>query len=271
MSEAPNTETQAAVVAETPVADAAPVAQTGAASDIETVAAKGGWVPKDEWTGDPDKWVDAPQFVLKAAEILPQLTADLKEARAEIKSVKKAVADSAKFISAAEKKAYDRGVLEATARLEAAASIGDVEGVRNATQEIVDLSREAVAAKPAEAEANPDFAEWVAANPWWGKDKPLTAATEAIGQEVAAEGYTGKAQIKEVDKRIREAFPNKFTNPNRSTAAAVEGLGSARRATGKTYSDLPPEAREMVTFFEKNTKGFSRDKYIKDYFQETAK
>lgn len=266
MSEAPDT---GAVVDDVVVAaadDAAPPAQTGAANEIETVASKGGWLPKDEFKGDPEKWVDAPQFVLKAAEILPQLTADLKEARAEIKTVRKAVEDSAKFISAAEKRAYDRGVTEATARLDAAAAIGDVDGVRAATQEIVDLSKTAVGA-PAGEQESPEFAAWKANNTWFGTDEIMTAAVGVIANQAEREGYKDKALIKETDARMRAKFPQLYTNPNRERAASVEGAGSGPRKTGQTYSDMPAEAREMCAFFEKSTKGFNRDRYVKDYFK----
>lgn len=263
MSEAPDTEV---VDSPAPAAEAAP--QTDAASDIQTVASKGGWVPKDEWTGAPDKWVDAPQFVLKAAEILPQLTADLKEARAEIRTVKKAVADSAKFISAAEKRAYDRGVNEAQARLDSAAALGDVEGVREATKEIVALEKEIRADVP---QVNPDFETWREANPWFDTDDEMKAITVAIAEKANNDGYRGKAQIAEVDRRLKARFPNLGKNPNRDLPGAVEGATLPRRTSAKTFSDMPAEAREMVTYFEKNTRGFNRDKYIKDYFAETAK
>lgn len=266
MSETLDTE----VIAGAPADDAAPETspQTGAGAEIETVAAKGGWVPKDQWNGDPDKWVDAPQFVLKAAEILPQLTADLKEARAEIKTVKKAVADSAKFISAAEKRAYDRGVSEAQARLDSAAALGDVEGVRDATKEIVALEKEIRSDVP---QVNPDFETWREANPWFDTDDEMKAITVAIAEKANNDGYRGKAQIAEVDRRLKARFPNLGKNPNRDLPGAVEGATLPRRTSAKTFSDMPAEAREMVTYFEKNTRGFNRDKYIKDYFGETAK
>lgn len=267
MSEAPEGQ-----VAEEPVVAAEPAAPTGnAATEIEEAAGKGGWLPKDQWTGDPEKWVDAPKFVLRAAEILPQLTADLKDARAEIRTVKKAVADSAKFISAAEKRAYDQGVAAAQARLDTAAASGDVEGVRNATKEIVDLATDAITTAPAQPATTPEFDAWKADNSWFGTDRAMTAAAVAIANEAEAEGYKDKALIKETDARIRAKFPQLYTNPNRDRAAPVEGGGNAPRKTGKSFSDMPQDAREMVSYFEKNTKGFNRDKYIRDYFSETAK
>lgn len=268
MSEGPDTE----VIDAAPAPESAPAAtpaQSGAQGEIETAARAGGWVPKDEWKGEPDEWRDAPQFVLKAAEILPQLTADLKEARAEIKSVKKAVADSAKFISAAEKRAYDRGVNEAQARLDAAAALGDVQGVRDAAQEIVALEKEVRGEQP--AETNPDFDAWRAANSWFDTDDEMKAITVAIAEKANQDGYKGKAQIAEVDRRLKARFPNLGKNPNRDLPGSVEGATPQRRSATKSFSDMPAEAREMVTYFEKNTKGFNRDRYIKDYFAETAK
>lgn len=263
----------ALAVEATPDAKAADAPQTepAALTEIEQAASKGGWVPKDQWTGPEDKWVDAPQFVLKAAEILPQLTKDLKEARDEIKAVKKAVAESAGFISKAEKRAYDQARRDLEARLDEAANNADAEGVRTVTKDLIDLEREVVAEPPPKSPAaSPEFDAWQAANPWFGDDEALTAATVAIANKAETEGYQGKALIKEVDLRVRAKFPQLYSNPNRERAATVEGGGTQRPKAAKTLSDMPPEAREMVAYFKQSVKGFNTDKYVKDYFKEPA-
>ena len=40
-------------------------------SASEEKASAIGWRPKDQWKGDPDKWVDADAFLKKGDEILP--------------------------------------------------------------------------------------------------------------------------------------------------------------------------------------------------------
>jgi hypothetical protein len=145
-----------------------------------------------------------------------------------------------------------------------------VNGVREATDELIELRTEAkeAAQHTAGPAQNEDFEAWREANPWFGKDKAMTAACGAIGQEVLDEGYTGKAQIKEVDRRIREAFPEKFakpTNPNRFGAQAVEGAGAPARRAGKSRSDLPADARATMDRWIKEGL-ITEAEYLKDFF-----
>jgi hypothetical protein len=267
-------------VAETPQADDKPqAAAEGAAnaatplSQIEETAKKAGWSAKDEWKGDPADWLEAPEFILKAVgDVLPSMRKSLEKANEEISGLKKSVKASIQHLSKARQEGYEQRGRELQGELEAAAAIGDVSGVQTATKSIVALEKEVSAApadEPDKPEASPEFTAWQDANPWFGKDKPLTAATVEIAAEVLAEGYTGKAQIKEVDKPVREAFPGKFaapTNPNRTLASPVEGLGSARRPTGKAFSDMPKEHQEMWADMHKLAPSITKENYAKEYF-----
>jgi hypothetical protein len=274
---------EGAAGADTPPAD--DKAQAGAAGDegeatsdtprlqIEAAAKGVGWAGKEDWKGDPAAWIDAPEFILKAVgEVVPSMRLSLEKAKEEIAGLKKSVKASIQHLSKARQEGYEQRGRELQAELEAAAAVGDVGGVRTATEGIVALEKE-VAAAPAETEADaadvlPEFAAWQAENPWFGKDKPLTAATAEIAAEVLAEGYTGKAQVKEVDRRVREAFPGKFAkpeNPNRAGASIVEGLGSARRGTGKAFSDMPKEHQEMWAEMNR-LHPMTKENYAREYF-----
>jgi hypothetical protein len=82
-----------------------------------------------------------------------------------------------------------------------------------------------------------------------------------------AEGMNGKALAREVDARLREEFPHKYAkaeNPNRSSAAAVEGAGSPAKPRGKSRSDLPAEARATMDRWVKQGL-VTEAQYLKDY------
>ena len=55
--------------------------------------------------------------------------------------------------------------------------------------------------------------EWAAQNTWFGKDNIMSAAALAIDAELKAEGYNTQDDefYQEIDRRIRETFPQKFT------------------------------------------------------------
>lgn len=250
-------------------------AQQDNAPSAEDRAMAMGWTPRSQFKGDPEKWVDAETFVKRGEEFLPFLKANnrrleqaLERQQKETAKVQQTLAKFAEHHSKTEQRAYERALNEIQARIDEAAANGDVAGVREATGELLELGKEASSpAATAEAEEPPEFTEWKAANPWFGTDKALTAASAAIGDECVREGFTGKALIKEVDRRLRAEFPNKFENPNRRQAATVEGQGAPPRKASKSYADLPPEAKAICDDFVKRVPGFTREKYCKDYFQ----
>ena len=249
-------------------------AQQDASLSAEDRAMAMGWTPQTQFKGDPAKWVDAETFVKRGEEFLPFLKANnrrLEQAHdravAKIAALEKAVQTSIQHISRADQRAYAKARADLDVELEQYAAAGNVEAVKAVTKDILDLQNETTA-KADVPDVPAEMAAWQEANPWYGTDKALTAAVRAIADDVFEEGYTGKAQLAEVDRRIRAEFPAKFakpTNPNRKLPGAVEGVGTAPRRSGKTYSDLPPEARAMCDSFVRDIRGFTREKFVADY------
>lgn len=266
----------AAEVKDTPVGQDEKPAAKEPKSQIADTAKKIGWAGKDDWKGDPADWIDAPEFILKAAgEVLPSMRKSLEDAKTEIAGLKAAVKTSIKHISKARQDGYEQRGRELQAELDAYAKAGDVDNVRAVTKDIVALEKEVREEpepdKAAEDEAPPEFIAWKEENPWFGKDKALTAACAAIGAEANAEGYTGKAQIKEVDRRLREQFPTKFAkaeNPNRQLPGAVEPGGGPRRQGGKAFSDMPKEHQDMCLDLMKQSKSITKENYAREFFAE---
>ena len=60
---------------------------------------------------------------------------------------------------------------------------------------------------------DPRAMDWQANNDWFGKDNIMTASALAIDAELKNEGYSPNDEdfYDEIDKRIRTAFPSKFT------------------------------------------------------------
>jgi len=253
-------------------AQPAPQAQDDAPSAEDRAMAMG-WTPKGQFKGDPDKWVDAETFVKRGEEFLPFLKANnrrleqaLEKGNAQLEQMDKALKGAIQHISRADKRAYEAARRDLESELDRAAEAGDAAAVRAVTQDIVTLEKDtADKAEPAAPDEDPVFAAWKAANPWYGTDEVMTAAAVALGNRLYAEGYTGKAQADEVTKRIKAEFPHKFDNPNRRQPSVVEGGTGQGRKPGKTYADLPPEAKAMCDSFVRDIKGFTKEKFVKDY------
>ena len=75
--------------------------------------------------------------------------------------------------------------------------------------------KEQVQQQPAQQPVQPDprAVDWQANNEWFGKDNIMTASALAIDAELKNEGYSPNDEdfYDEIDKRMRTAFPNKFT------------------------------------------------------------
>ena len=75
--------------------------------------------------------------------------------------------------------------------------------------------KEQVQQQPAQQPVQPDppAVDWQANNDWFGKDNIMTASALAIDAELKNEGYSPNDEdfYDEIDKRMRTAFPSKFT------------------------------------------------------------
>jgi len=267
-----------------PEAEAAPIVATPEDAPQEQSADDRaltmGWVPKEQFRGPAEKWVDAETFIKRGEEFLPFLKANnkrLEQAQErhtkEIERLKGTLEKFAEHHSKAEQRAYERALWELQSEQAAAVEANDLGRVQAITQEIVGLNAEAKGSKVEPEQGDPPvLADWKADNAWYSRDPVMRAAAVAIADQLVSEGVIDPArQLAEVTKRIKAEFPQKFENPNRRAAPAVEGGGQAARRTGRTWGDLPREAQIMADEFVRDIPGFTREKYVKGYDWEQTK
>lgn len=262
---------EVAKAAATPAEDAAPT------ETAEAKATRMGWRPQAEFKGDQSKWIDAETFVKRGEEILPIVQANAKalekalaEANKRTDKLEKTLKEFGDYHTQSEERAYQRALADLIAQQDAFAAEGNVEGVRATTEQIVDLGKEvSKVPKVGQDDGEPQhITDFRAENPWFQKDSVMTAAAHAIAEELAISGLVDPVkQLAEVSKRIKVEFPHKFENQRRAAPAPVEGATPPRKA-GKTYSDLPPDAKAQCDRFVTQIKGFSRDNYVKDFFAQ---
>ena len=173
--------------------------------------------------------------------------------------------------SKVEARALDRAVKELQARQRQAVASGDVESFEAVSKEIDDLRADAVAQQPkAPAQPPREFTEWVeSGNDWYTKDRAMNAAADAIGEDLKSmipeRGY--RAWLDAVGMRIRQEFPHKFSNPARTapTPVASAAVSAPRVSKGKTYHDLPADAKAACDRFIKQGLIKDRATYVKHY------
>ena len=244
--------------------------------DEETLAEakRQGWVPQSDYNGPEDRWVDADTFVKKGKEINALLRKDNEFLKREVSEMKTTMMEFKKFHADTEKRAYDRAMLDLRDQKKEAINTGDGDKVLQIDDAIDELKQaraiEKVDVRPSN-QPDPTFVQWNEDNPWFGKDTELTEEANLIGEVIKRKQPTliGEAFLDEVTKRVKKAYPEKFTNSNRGRPSPVEGTTAPKASAkgGKGYNDLPPEAKAACQKFEKSGL-LSRDQYLKEYFGE---
>ena len=80
--------------------------------------------------------------------------------------------------------------------------------------------------------------EWVDNNEWFGQDEVMTMGAMAINKQLESEGFVlgSEEYYSEVDKRIREEFPQKFDESS-VKSKPQQKVASAGRVAGNTSSN----------------------------------
>ena len=252
-------------------------------NETEQRAMRLGWVPKDQFKGDPDKHRSAEEFLDRGVNMLPLLQRDNEKLHRGMSRLEKRLEEQSrtfeefqKFSTSVAEREYERGKREAEARLDTAIQNADVDGAKQARRDLAALESDKprpveVRKEPDKPDVDPDIREWMDENPWFNKDGVLTAFAGEVfgGLEREQSARPRKELLAETKKKVMERFPEKFgINPRREAASAVSepsgGAASAKKK-GKTYEDLPADAKKACDKYVRTIPGYTREKYVKDY------
>lgn len=231
-------------------------------ASFEVRAKEMGWSPKEQFRGDPEKWIPAEEFVRRGEELLPIVRADNRKLRDEVGSLRgetqnlksqlKAAQESIdalkEFNSAANREKVEAARRETARALKEAQSEGDTEKVlelQDQLEEQTTALREAKAqpkAPPTPPQEDPIFSQWKAENDWYGKDRRKTAFATGVAEDLRANGEkaTGRAFLDKVAAEVDKQFNE------RPLAGKVEGdaqPGNSGGPRGRSFADLPADAK----------------------------
>lgn len=242
----------------------------------EAEARRAGWRPKEEFQGDPAKWVEASEFNRRGREHVPILRKNVERLTGEVRELREANKQFAEF----QKQARDKEVKRLNDEISAikaqqlvAVQSGDTQAYLQSEQAIKQRT-EAMPPEPApvpqqQEQLAPEAVQFKQRNQWFGRDKALTATANGIHLELqdTEPGLTLQENLERVEAEVKRRFPEKFSNPNRTRPGAVDSpsIGGRPRPGKKTYSDLPQEAKAACDKFVRTIPGYSRDKYLADY------
>jgi len=245
------------------------VDSTSTARDFDTEARKHGWTPKEEFKGDHSRWVDAETFVKRADEVMPLLKKQNAGLKAEMDELKRTLKQASKHFEASEQRAYQRALADLTAKHDAAVEVGDVVAARKAVADMNALATPETIVQPADAgpsqeQLRGELNAWIEANDWYALDdaKRRYADLQADLMGTADKWPGGqKAWLAELGQRVGKKFEQREVK-----TPITNGGGNRPTARGgKSYADLPPEAKRMCDRFVKSGVIKDRDAYIKSY------
>jgi hypothetical protein len=232
-------------------------------TEAEQRAMESGWVPKDQWEGDPDQWRPAKEFNDRG-----ELFKKMDNQNRTIKELKNALDDMKRHHNSVRETEYARALETLKAQKKTAFEEGNSDLFVSLDDQI-DLVKEeqfklkqAVNQPQTKAEQAPEFVAWVDKNKWYETNEPMRAYADALGRSLASKGMEPNAVLKEVEKQVKEEFPTKFTNPNRAKAGAVEG-SSSKGGKGEDSFALSDDERRIMDRFVR-TGAITKEKYIAD-------
>jgi hypothetical protein len=215
---------------------------------IELEARNQGWVPQDEWQGDPEKWRPAKEYVDRG-ELLRRIEGQSKSLK-ETQQALKQLADMHKKVREVE---YQRALNDLKTQKKAAMIEGDLARVAEVDESIDYLKeqQQKVVEDPVIPEIThtpPALAVWEESNKWYKSDRAMTAFANDLAAELRGKGYGLEMALQEIDKQVRLEFPHKFRNPNKPTASAVEGASKPRKSSSDNI-ELTEEQRRVARKF----------------------
>jgi len=250
-------------------------------NENESTAAEMGWVPKDEYRGDPNKWVDAETFVNRGNKSGPILKERNEHLIKEIQTLKsefakhKEVTEQFKAFQAEqrERREAEYKVQISELRLQKSEAIrnGDGDAVNDIDDRIdaiKDRARDVkIPPQQTQVAPHPDFDSWQAENSWFNSDKKMKAYAVEVAMELREKGdqSEGRVFFDKVKEALRKDFPSKFGNPNRSKPGAVE-TGSVSSYKGKTFNDIPADERKVIKSFIEQGLYKTEAEALKEYF-----
>lgn len=242
--------------------------------DIEAKATELGWVPQDQFRGDPEKWVDAETFVKRGEELVPLLKATTRRQSEELATLKSQLKETRESLNAATeaiealKETTSKAALDKVREHERslkrelvnAREEGDIEREEEVREKLQE-TREAIKAsqvpqktvKTAAADEepakpnptdDPHFSKWLSNNPWFTKDKRKTALALGIADDLRDKGVNtyGEEFYSRLDQEMNEMLGIK--DPREAVGKVEEGgRHTASSRNGKTFADLPDEAK----------------------------
>ena len=244
----------------------------------EQKAMQHGWVPKEQWDGNPEEWIPAKVFNMRG-DFFSRIAKDKKEISELRQTVDHLVDPSRKAYDAG----YKQGLAELRAERREALEAGDVERVEQLEDKIDEFKEEHAAKKQEfeqkvtkqQAQENPVFDTWHVENDWYMADATLTTYANEVASEVAGKAQASGVQVdypkllQEITRKVKQKFPERFgrTKVVEKPSAVEGGSNSAddkstsKRSAKFSEADLSDQDKRIMETVLKTTK-LTKEEYL---------
>lgn len=229
----------------------------------ETIAREQGWRPKEEWEGDASKWVSAETFLAKG-----ELITKIESLGKKLKDSEKAIKMLSEHNQKIKEKEFQRAVEYLKNQKKQAYENGDVDKIIEIDDKIAEVKEKqkelsVQETKQTENFSAPEFVAWTQANTWYGTDPEMTSDADAFGNAYAANNPNKSPEevLAYVSNKIKKIYKEKFENPARTKASAVESGGRRQESKEDSVELTEVERRAMNTFIRMGL--MTKEEYIK--------
>lgn len=236
-----------------------------AVSPIEQRAMEMGWRPREEFDGSDDDFIDAKEFVRRK----PLFDA-IEEKSRRLRNVEKTLETFKGHYSKVKEVEYARALADLKKERKQAIIDGDVDALEAAEEKIsevqtqVEEMKQVQAEQPEEPTAHPVFVNWVNRNKWYQTTPHMRVYADEIGLRLQRQGLSPDEVLKQVEKAVKDEFPNKFVNPNKASAPSVSSPSRQGRASASDAFDMPAEDKRIMDSLVRSGT-ITKEEYMKDY------
>ena len=229
-----------------------------------------GWSDKDQFTGDPDTWVDYEEFNRRTP-----LFERIHDQGRVIKDLNKKLDAVIKWNKTVESKTREKVLSELKAEQRKAVEDGDTERYDEVEQQIDDLSKEeGLEIQEEQEETKPDLPEipdcvqqFADRNEWFEKDQQMTRYMLSTVESLksADPNLSLDDAIAQAETEVKELFASRLnpTNPKKDKPSTVMGKSQEKRPSKITsIKSLPREAQEVWHALKGS---MTEEEYIKQY------
>jgi len=252
--------------------------ETDAAKEaVESLAKKMGWNPNhaDGESGRP--FVDAESFILRSNEIQDTMRKQLKSNNDKIATLAdqldsgiRSLKEHQERVFSAEKERLESEINDLKSQRRQAIKDGEADLVDSIDDKIDIAKKRIPVTKPTDTpqkstgsiQPDPAFVLWLGKNPWYKKEKAMTAFADSLASEFKGVPYTELLPV--VDKQMREQFPLYFKEDRPSFTSGDDPTRTHSSKNKKfTAKDLTFEQRKSMDKFVKMG-ALTEEQYVED-------